>query len=347
MEKTVLTFNKIKFCRPLLYALYKKNYETVCDLEHIWNDNSEKKKVKKLIYTLHQEEPIIKEEKIIYTEKQKKALSKLLIERLKDLRRLRRNLATWHYLKYLSDENGIIYNWRSNIKLIAEGLGVTPRTVETRLKQLQSEGYITKGTNSNLYLCSWQKAMDLMDSNIEIGKNDFKFITTTDTTQLEQLMDCILLEMKYKEISDVVQRRLNIPELNQELKKVCSSMVYGEGLRFFNLNRETVLKCQILAAIRGTKVTSDVFSLFNSDININYQSLSKWFGFTGYGSAAYRKSRWTNLGLATITPREYYINNRTYQDAVKIGTIWWSKKVKRRMLTMPDEISLKINKLHP
>ena len=178
---------------------------------------------------------------------------------------------------------------------------------------------------------------------LDISKNGFYHIKLTERKfgyilkhkwKIANVIEALAIEERQRKSHNTYTSQLNRSiEVKQWIVETVGSPL-----------SEAVLYSQIHHYLNyGKKISVDELSVlhaYRADFNLNYNTLSNLFNYSGFGSMAYKKRKLIELGLIQVTPRAFELENHTTTRSRKtmLGVVRWDGTRRKVMLYMPDAI---------
>lgn len=219
----------------------------------------------------------------------------------------------------------------------------SPKTVHNHIDWMLSEG-LAKANGEELRIASYDdfcKHFGLPHS----GRSRYR--VTPTHRKLSHILEIIPLKEKKQECKQTWEYKINKePLFKIELQNVVGKDTLSFSGAVWNSQQHAILTRGILI----DENEAFVLMQHRADFEINYKSIAELYGYTGKGSVAYLKRKWSRGDVANIQTRSIELNYNLFRKAEsrrngqkiagKFGTIIWNNRERKVMFKTCDAIEI-------
>lgn len=251
------------------------------------------------------------------------------------------------FTRLLSQKRGLkklVYKVDNNIVIMAAKICKhSAKTVHNHIDWMLSEGLAT-ADGEEIRIASYDnfcKHFGLHHS----GRSRYRVKPTH--RKLSHILEIIPFQEKKQQCKQTWKYKVNKePLLKRELQNVVGKETLSFSGAVWNSQQHAILS-------RGIFLDEDetfVLMQHRADFELNYKSISELYGYTGKGSVAYLKRKWSRGDVAQIKSRSIELDYELFRKsesrksgqkvAGKFGAIVWNNRERKVMFKTCDAIEV-------
>lgn len=257
-------------------------------------------------------------------------------------RHLLKALETFCIIKSMYVDRPMPAKCTSAVQDIAQLSLRSAKTINRRIKYLIGQKWL-RAQPDGLHAISWETLRE------QYGIKHYRFyhLRPCHTVQLEYLIKAKIFQEKKQHCKLGYKAHLQREKLRAEMIEQVSG----------SLSSETVAEHQLHCFVSAGKLYDQdaryALSMqytrrdeehLNGDLEINFKTTTRIFGYQSYGGAAYMKRTLQRKGVIQVTSRRINIANGTHTTLksrkTRLGFVLWNQDERKLQLVMPDKVQV-------
>lgn len=247
---------------------------------------------------------------------------------------------TFSFLKAIYPE-GRFSDVTKAAKVVSSASLISPKTFKRRISALIAENLVSKKSDGNYYLSSWEDVA----ARFQIRHCRFYIIQSSKHVKLEYILRNKAMQEKEAQCGSACVKRIRGNQFIKEMLEPVTGSIHPESVADHQLTcflSEGKLYDQEAAFALSMRYHKEEEKIIRGDVAMSYRTLNRLFGFESLGGFAYWKKKLCQSGLQYVEKRRQVLKNGTNTTSesrrVRLGHVWYNRQQHVAELIMPDKI---------